>query len=172
MALPDILKKIRTEAGLTQRQLANEIGIDQSRISAYENGEYIPADLAVSISRVLKSPRLKHEMSIDKKIQVLSIPILNNVNEDPVVIIDSLIEEANELIESSIALKKMIRNKRSALDLVAMEVEKILELEEQIADIIPCVQLHFVRMAECFALDLDRVEKRMLMKLKKKNYLI
>lgn len=172
MSLPNILRAIRTESGFTQRQLANEVGVDQSRISAYENGEDIPADIAVNISRVLKSPRLKQAISISKKSQVVSVPILNNVNEDPVVILDSLIEEAEEMIEASKKLKKLIRNKKNHIDFTDMELDLVLELEEQIADIIPCTQLHFIRMAECYKIDLDRVESRMLMKLKKKKYLI
>lgn len=172
MSLPNILKEIRKNAGFTQRTLANEVGVDQSRISAYERGEDIPADVAVNISRVLNSPRLKQAISFEKKSQVVCIPLLNNVNEDPVVIIDSLIEEAEELIESAIILKKLIRNKKGPEDIEPFELEKILDLEEQIADIIPCTQLHFIRMAEVFKLDIGRIENKMIMKLKKKKHLI
>lgn len=172
MSLANILRQIRTEVGFTQRALANEVGVDQSRISAYERGEEIPADVAVNISRVLKSPRLKQAISIEKKSQVVCIPMLNNVNEDPVVIIDSLIEEAEELIESAIKLKKIIRNKKGPDDIEEFELEKIMNFEEQIADILPCTQLHFIRMAEIFKLDIGRLESKMLMKLKRKKHLI
>lgn len=170
--LHEILKETRVNAGLTQRQLASKVNVAQCRISAYENGESIPNDIAIEISRALKSPRLRQAISYELRNQIISIPILNNVNDDPIVVLDSLVEEAGELIESSMKLKKLIRNKTSFENLTEVELEKIMSFEEQIADIIPAVQLHFVRMAEIFDLDISRIEKRMLMKLKKKKYII
>lgn len=170
--IQEILKQTRLAAGMTQRALANEVNVAQCRISSYENGEDIPIDIAVKISRVLKSPRLRQAISCAEKDQIISIPILNNVNDDPAVILDSLVEEAGEMIESSMKLKKIIRNRNTLDDLTEVELENVMAFEEQIADIIPAVQLHFIRMAEIFGLDISRIEKRMIMKLKKKKYLV
>lgn len=40
--LQELLKQIREEAGLTQRQLATLLGVPQSRVSDYERGESLP----------------------------------------------------------------------------------------------------------------------------------
>ncbi len=38
-ALLDVLKAVRSEAGLTQAELARRLGVPQSFVSKYENGE-------------------------------------------------------------------------------------------------------------------------------------
>jgi transcriptional regulator with XRE-family HTH domain len=40
--LQALLREIRTEAGLTQRQLADLLAVPQSRVSDYERGESLP----------------------------------------------------------------------------------------------------------------------------------
>lgn len=64
------IKAIRNELGLTQNQVSNDTGIDQSRISKYESGELQP-DLEklgilanyyeVSIDWLLGNPHNKKE---------------------------------------------------------------------------------------------------------------
>ena len=39
---PTELKKLRTDWGLDQRQLADKLGVQQSRISEWEQGRKIP----------------------------------------------------------------------------------------------------------------------------------
>lgn len=163
------LKKARRKMSFTQRELGVKVGVDQSRISSYESGEYVPSDIAASISRVLKSPRLRLALSSEVGADIVNIPPLMNVNEDVVNVLDVVIEEAEEVIIAGKRLKKMIRNKSSRLDFTEIEFDEVLELEEQIADLIPCVKLHFIRMVEVFDLDLTRVEKRMKSKLKRKK---
>lgn len=40
--LQQLLKSIRYDAGLNQRQLAERLGVPQSRVSDYERGESLP----------------------------------------------------------------------------------------------------------------------------------
>jgi transcriptional regulator with XRE-family HTH domain len=40
--LQALLREIREEAGLTQRDLAERLGVPQSRVSDYERGESLP----------------------------------------------------------------------------------------------------------------------------------
>lgn len=166
------LREVRKERKMTQRTLANEVGVDQTRISAYESGEEVPSDIAINIIRVLNSPRLSLALSATKRSEVINIPILNNVNEEVVNVLDVVIEEADELITAGNKLKKIIRNKKSKEDFEDHEIEEVLKLEEQVADLIPCLRLHFVTMAETFDLDIDRLEKRMVMKYKRKKYIV
>lgn len=43
------LKELRLEKGLTQTQLANEIGLSQSAVSFWENGERFPLATVIII---------------------------------------------------------------------------------------------------------------------------
>jgi len=169
MSFAHILKETRKNCDMTQKSLALEVGIDQSRISAYERGEEIPNDIALNIIRVLNSPRLSLAFSDKRKSEVINIPVPTNVNDDAVNVLDVVIEEAEELILAGRSLKKVIRNKKSKEDFTDFEIEDVLRLEEQIADLIPCLRLHFIRMAETFGLDIARLEKRMINKFKQKN---
>lgn len=171
MCFGNMLKQVRTDNDMTQKVLANIVGVDQSRISAYENGEDIPNDIAINIIKALNSPRLTMALSSTRRGEVINIPSLTNVNEDVVNVLDVILEEAEEVLVAGKSLKKLIRNKKSRLDFTDIEMEKVMELEEQIADLLPCIRLHFVKMAEQFGLDIERVEKRMIMKLKRKKLL-
>lgn len=41
-ALQQLLKQIRSDTGLNQRELAQRLGVPQSRVSDYERGESLP----------------------------------------------------------------------------------------------------------------------------------
>lgn len=54
MQLKNKLKEIRLLRGMTQRELAEKLGIEQSTISLYETGERIPnAAMAAKIASTL-----------------------------------------------------------------------------------------------------------------------
>jgi transcriptional regulator with XRE-family HTH domain len=169
MSYGRILKLERLKKGYTQEALGLLVGIDQSRISAFETGSEIPTDIAAKISTLFNSPRLKLAYSIDYGCELISIPYLDRVNEDVATVIDVIIEESEEVIIAGKELKKIVRNKKSADQLSTAEIERIFYLEEQIADLIPCLRLHFVLMAEVFDLDISKLERRLLTKFKEKR---
>jgi transcriptional regulator with XRE-family HTH domain len=171
MSYGRVLKLERLKKGYTQEALGLLVGIDQSRISAFETGSEIPTDIASRISTLFNSPRLKLAYSIDYGCELISIPYLDCVNEDVATVIDVIIEESEEVVVAGKELKKLIRNKKSADELSAIEIERIFYLEEQIADLIPCLRLHFVLMAEVFDLDISKLERRLLMKFKNKKFI-
>ncbi|BEP28788.1 helix-turn-helix transcriptional regulator [Helicovermis profundi] len=172
MSFSDILKEVRKSKGITQLDLAGRVGVNQTRISAYESGEEVPFDLAINIMHVLNSPRLMMEYAYERNSEVINIPTLNNVNDDAATVIDVLIEESEELIVAAKQLKKIVRNKKGPDDINEFEMEEILRLEEQLADLFPCLRLQFIRMAEQYNLDISRVESKLLMKLKRKKLII
>lgn len=172
MSFANKLKETRKSKGFSQKELAFKVGVDQSRISAYEAGDDIPNDVAMNIIQVLNSPRLSLEYSSQMKSDVINMPTLNNVNEDVVNVLDVVMEEAEEVIDAGKKLKKLIRNKTSREDFTDFEFEEVLKLEEQVADLMPCLRLHFVVMAEVFDMNIERLEKRMIMKFKKKKLIV
>ena len=49
-----MIKKLRTEIGLTQAELGKEIGVSRQTLNAIENGRYIPSlDIAYKITEAL-----------------------------------------------------------------------------------------------------------------------
>ena len=56
-ALISRLKAVRTEAGLTQAQLAERVGVTRKTINTVENGVFIPSTvLALKLARALSTP--------------------------------------------------------------------------------------------------------------------
>ena len=43
MTLGDKIRLLRTEQGISQKELAKRVGVDQKQISRYENGTYEPS---------------------------------------------------------------------------------------------------------------------------------
>ena len=56
-ALISRLKAVRTEAGLTQAELAERVGVTRKTINTVENGVFIPSTvLALKLARALSTP--------------------------------------------------------------------------------------------------------------------
>lgn len=172
MPFVDLVKETRQAMNLTQGDVALRIGVSQGAWSRYESRELpIPVDVTNRLTIMLKNPRIKAEYAYYHKGALFNVPVLNNVDDNPIVVIDSLMKEARELIEHCEELKKLLRNKRSRKDLSNSDWERVLCCEEQIADMFPALKLHFIKMVEVFDLDLERLEKTIHVKLKTKKYI-
>lgn len=171
MRLHEAMKAARERRDYSQQSLAVLIGSTQGNMSKYELGDRtIPDDIALSAIRVLRDPRLLVAYEHEKQSNLINMPLLNNVDENAVVILDVLVEEAEELIASAQALKKLLRNKKSREDFSQSEWQQLVKCEEQIADLSPAMKLHFVVMAEQFDLDLERLSLSLKAKCKTKKY--
>lgn len=173
MSFQEVLKATRDVSPYSQKEIGLMVGVGQSAWSKYENGtKPIPDDVAIKAMEILKNPRLKIAYESEKQSDLISMPFLNNVDENAVVILDAVIEEAEELIINARALKKIIRNKKCREDFTLSEWECLVKCEEQIADLIPALKLHFVVMAERFGLDLNRISLILKAKFKRKKYIL
>lgn len=172
MAFVSLVRETRQAMNLTQRDVALNIGVSQGMWSRYENGELpIPIDIANQLTKVFKNPRIKAEYVYQERGALFNVPLLNNVDDNSIVVLDSLIKEAGELIEHCRELKIILRNKRSREDLSDLEWDRIMSCEEQVADIFPALKLHFIKMVEEFDMDLEQLEKIVQAKLKTKKYI-
>lgn len=172
MPFINLVKETRQAMNLTQNDVALKIGVSQGAWSRYESRELpVPSDVANKLTTVLKSPRIKAEYAYQEKGALFNVPLLNNVDDNPVVVVDSLMKEARELIDHCEELKKLLRNKRCRENLTDIEWGRVLCCEEQIADMFPALKLHFIKMVEVFDLDLERLEKVIQLKLKTKKYI-
>lgn len=66
MKTPDLIKKLRTEQGLTQEELAEKVHVTRQAVSRWETGETLPTPdtllllsklFDVSVNTLLGSPR-------------------------------------------------------------------------------------------------------------------
>jgi len=56
-ALISSLRELRTEAGLTQAELADRVGVTRKTVNTVENGVFIPSTvLALKLARALGKP--------------------------------------------------------------------------------------------------------------------
>lgn len=172
MRFNELARHIRmNHSPYSQQELAVIVGTTQSNMSKYELGEYpIPDDIAQRMIKELKSLRLKVAYKMEKQASIISMPLLNNVDENPTVLLDVLVEEAKEMIASALVLKKLIRNKKSRDQFTDSEWQQVLKCEEQIADLSPALDLHFVVMHEIFDLDSNQLSLIIQEKCKSKNY--
>ncbi len=171
--IAELLKKTREEHGFSQTDMALNVGVTQSTWSKYENGKvHIPHDIANSAIKTLRSKRIKAVYAYEMKNEFFNVPLLNNVDDNPIVVIDSLIEESTELIESCHHLKKIIKNRISREELTPKQLKQFENCQEQIADIYPALKLHFLNMYEHFNLDMDLLEKKVYQKLSEKKYIV
>ena len=101
------LKFARDKEGLSQDFVASQLGMSQSNYSKCERGtQEFPSDLVEKVIGIVKEPRLKVEYTTERKLGLFNMPLLDNVDENYTTVLDCLIEEMEEAIESAKAIKK------------------------------------------------------------------
>lgn len=173
MCFVESVKAIRESRGLSQAALASSVGVTQAAISKYEKkGRPIPEDVAIKITEVLKSPRLYAEYLYENKLEFFNSPLLNNVDDHLVLVLDVLVDELTEAKEAAIENARLLRNKRKDADIDRHSWQKIIENEMQILDLYANIKLHLIRMDETFEkFSIKDLEQRHKGKLKMKKYI-
>ncbi len=145
--------------------------MSQSNYSKCERGtQEFPSDLVEKVIGIVKEPRLKVEYTTERKLGLFNMPLLDNVDENYTTVLDCLIEEMEEAIESAKAIKKITRNKRECQYLSVSEQDDFFYHQLQIADLHMALSFNFLKAAEVFDLDLVRVQKELVMKYKDRRY--
>ncbi|MDF2545798.1 MAG: hypothetical protein K0R93_696 [Anaerosolibacter sp.] len=171
MCFVELIRTTRIQNGLSQVEIASQVGVTQAAWSKYESKERrIPDDIAQKVAEIFHSPRLINEYLYEKRAEFFNVPILDNVDDNVIVVLDTVIEEAAELIKHSQQLKRLLKNKKSGDQIPKHDWEEIMKAEEQIADLIPAIKLNFVVMVEKFGMDIKSLEDRLNRKLKMKGY--
>ncbi len=157
---------------MTQNILAAKVGVSQANWSKYETGELdMPEDVVLRTLTILDDARLKAVYQHERGTGVFNMPVLTCIDENPYTVLNVVIEEAEEMIQSAESLKKLIRNKLCHQEIPEKDWIEIMKCEEQICDVQLALQIHLIRMHEVYGLDLKRLEARMMAKLRDKNYL-
>lgn len=167
------VKAVRESRGLSQAALADRVGVTQAAISKYEKkGRPIPEDVAIRMTEVLKSPRLHAEYLYENRMEFFNSPLLNNVDDHLVLVLDVLVDELAEAREAAMENAKLLRNKKKDSDIDRHSWQKVIENEMQILDLYANIKLHLIRMDETFEkFSIKELELRHQGKLKMKKYI-
>lgn len=72
----ELLKSLRSSAGLTQKQLAEKLGISKNAVSYYENSLRCPSvDILIRLARVFHVSA-DHLLGLDRDIQAFDLSLL------------------------------------------------------------------------------------------------
>ena len=165
------LKESRIRKGFSQSRVADQLGVSQSNYSKYERGDTeLPSDLLEHIVIVMEEPVLRREYAVERKLTLFNLPLLDNIDDSFSTVIDALIEELGEAREHACIVKKLARNKRCREDFSDKEWQQFFISQLQVADLMMALDLNFIKANERFRLDLNLVEKELMMKYRKKHY--
>lgn len=102
MHFSDNIRKIRTERGLTQTQLAQILGVNKSIISAYENQDRLPSlNILIKLSAEFGIP-MEQLLGIIKS-KTIDVSKLTN---EQIALVSEIVNQFNELNENNHATKK------------------------------------------------------------------
>ncbi|PKL00042.1 MAG: hypothetical protein CVV56_07970 [Tenericutes bacterium HGW-Tenericutes-1] len=169
MCVATVIKEARESNKLTQDQMAYKFGVSRSTYSAYERKTRpIPDDLVLKIADEFNDQQIIAEFSYEKGTEFFNVPVLDNVDKYPQVVMDILIEEASEMIKALLQIKNIIKNKTRA-DQIGKDVfERLMEQEEQVGDVYTALKMHFITMQK-YGVNVKDVERRCVIKLRNKG---
>ena len=170
MCVVDTIKSTREQLGLNQNQIAIMIGVAPSTYGAYERKERnMPDDIIVSLAKELGDPSIMAEYTYERGTEFFNVPLLNNVDKHPLVVNDSLIEEAREMIKALLVIKKLTKNKTNVSQFSREKYIQLMDAEEQVGDLYSALKMHFVTMVR-YGVNVKEIEKRCNRKLRNRGY--
>lgn len=163
------LKEELSRTKLPQKEVARRANVSPSLISKIKSGESVTFDSARAISKALNAPHLLAEYATDEGLGLLNIPLLNNIDKHPIVVLNTFKQEAEEAIAASDLIETVIKNKRSKQDLTNEQVDLLTHYMDQIVDLVPAINILVVCMRE-FGIDPKELEEKNIEKLIEKGY--
>jgi len=171
MRVADILREQREQINLSQDEMAKRLSLARSTYSAYErNQRRIPEDVINKAVKEFDNIKIIAEYSFDQGIEFFNVPLLDNVDTYPHVVIDALIEESREMIAALFKIKSVIKNKIQADQLSKEDIKQLMVHEEQVGDLYAALKMHFVTMQK-YGINVKDVERRCLTKLRNKGFI-
>lgn len=172
MKLYQVLKQEMEAENLTQSELAKAANCSQVMISNYLAGiNPMPLEAKIAVTKYINTFRTNRALSNELKLGILNIELLDNVDTNAIVILDSIIEESEEVIKASSILKKILKNKKSDDDLDNTDSKKMLGEVMQLSDLYFALDTFLAKMSEDFGISLMQLERVMNEKMKTKGYI-
>lgn len=172
MCFATMVREVREEYNISQEEIARKCGVSQAVWSMYEMKKRpFPGDIAHRTAKILNNPRLLAEYVYENETEYFKVPILNNVDDHLMTILNCIEEELEEAITAVKRNKHLLKNKIKDEQFTEEEWDKIIENEMQIVDIMPAIRLYHVRMEEIFSrYNLKELEKRHIRKMMSKGF--
>lgn len=172
MCFATMVREVREEYSISQGEIARMCGVSQAVWSMYEMKKRpFPGDIAHRAAKILNNPRLLAEYVYENETEYFKVPVLNNVDDHLMTILNCIEEELEEAIDAVKRNKQLLKNKSKDEQFTESEWNKIIENEMQIVDVMPAIRLYHVRMEEMFGrYNLKELEKRHINKMKSKGF--
>lgn len=165
------IKLARDSVGLSQSALGKLINASQSTVSDWELGKEVPPDMIAKIAEVTGSLDLRIEYMANRRLLLLNVPYLNNVDHHPMTVLAALREEFEEALESIDHLEKLFKNKQSSEDFEDWEWNQVLDEVEQVVDPTSGLNVFLSTLSKSFNLDLKALSFKLTQKYFNKKYI-
>lgn len=161
----------RIRQRLSVDQLAGRINISASMLKKYECGACsVPQDVANRIADVLKAPAIKKRLTWERKTNVITTPVLDGIDDHPVVVLTVIEQEIAEFLEAVRAGRAVLVNKQSEAELSPEDKQRVEALLTEGIDVYAAVEVLAMVLGSCFGQDLGAQEKRFEVKCRRKGY--
>lgn len=166
-----LLKRYRLRNGLSQRELGIRIGASESMVKKYENGETpIPVDLVDKAATMLKAPALRKQWQWENGAGVITTPVLDGIDDHPVVVLTVIEQEIAEFLEVVRAGRAALVNKQTEAELSPEDKQRVEALLAEGIDVYAAVEVLAMVLGSCFGQDLGAQEKRFETKCRRRGY--
>jgi len=153
------------------KQLAHQVAVAPSTLSQYLSGARpMPRDIEASIIEALQSPRLSEERCFNCRGNLFPTRYLDNIDDHPIVVLDKVIEEAEEFIKAAIEARKVLINKKQGSVFDGQENEVLIKLENDCADLITGAKTVLIKLQEWYQRPVIATMHRHLEKLERQEY--
>ncbi|WP_373325675.1 hypothetical protein [Sporomusa paucivorans] len=171
LTLAMILREEMVTYGVIGKELAAAACLAPSTLSEYLTGSRpIPKDREGELVEVLNSPRASEERCTDCKGNLFPTRYLDEIDNHPIVALDKLVEEAEEIINVAKEARKTMINKRHGYKFAGTNDLTITSFEDEVADLITCSKTLLIKLQEWYNRPVVETMRRHIKKLEQSGY--
>ena len=172
MTTAKLIRKKRELRGFSVSALAAKIGVSESMLKKYECETCpIPADVANRAAETLKAPVIQKQYAYEHDLGVISTPVLNNIDDHPVVVLSKMEQELAEFLEVVREGKDTLLNKRDASQLSPKDKQTIDSLMAEGIDVYTAFEVLAMVLGENYQADVKGAGKQHTEKCRQRGYI-
>jgi len=172
MTTAKLIRKKRELRGFSVSALAAKIGVSESMLKKYECETCpIPADVANRAAETLKAPVIQKQYSYEHDIGIVPTPVMNNIDDHPVVVLSKMETELAEFLEAVRNGKQALINKQSGSELNPKDRQTIDSLMSEGIDVYTAFEVLAMVLGENYQQDVKGAGKRHEEKCRQRGYI-
>ena len=157
--------------GMSRKDLAAAACLASSTLSEYLTGSRpIPKAREGELVEVLNSPRASEERCTNCKGNLFPTRYLDEIDNHPIVALDKLVEEAEEIINVAKDTRKAMLNRRHGYKFAREDDLTVTSFENEVADLITCSKTLLIKLQEWYDRPVDETMRRHIKKLEQSGY--